>query len=73
MDELEKLKEKWPSPFVKRKDIEKFSFGIINRATIASADSRGNGIENRFYIGRKVAYPIESVLKWLKEKVETSK
>jgi len=70
MEELDKLKEKWPSPFVKRKDIGDFTCGLINKATIASLDSRGTGIEDRFCIGREVAYPIESVLTWLKKRVE---
>jgi hypothetical protein len=67
---LDKLRENWPSPSVKRKDIGKFSCGIINKNTIASLDSVGNGIKNRFRIGHEIAYSVESVIEWLKTRME---
>jgi len=46
----------WPSPFVARQQIEKFSGGILNSKSMANLDSLGRGPRGRFKVGRKVAY-----------------
>ena len=64
------LEDSWPSPFVARGQIEKFSGGLINARTLANLDSQGRGPEGRVKVGRKVAYPVKSVISWLESKLE---
>ena len=69
---LTNLANSWPSPLVARnqKQLDKFSGGILNARTLASEDSLGTGPQNRIKIGRKVAYPVESLIDWMQEKRE---
>jgi hypothetical protein len=60
----------WPSPIVARTEIEKFTGGLISEKYQANLDSAGKGPEGRIRIGRKVAYPVNAYLTWLKERSE---
>jgi len=62
------LKKSWPSTLVARSEVGRFSGGIISSRYIANLDSLGLGPEERISIGRKIAYPVESLLVWLKNK-----
>lgn len=73
MDELDKLKEKWPSPFVRRVDLEKFSCGLIKCSSMRTLDCEGTGIKGKMTINSKVAYPVDEVIAWLKNRVKRSK
>ncbi|WP_415712723.1 hypothetical protein [Maridesulfovibrio sp.] len=64
------LKKKWPSTIVARCQLSKFSGGLLHPRTMANADSAGCGPENKFSIGRKVAYPVDSVIKWMRDRYE---
>lgn len=71
MDEiLEKIKEAWKSPIVLRKDIAKFSCGLVTTRSLQTLDSRGQGIEESITINGKVAYTTDSALKWLESRVK---
>ncbi|MBM4338807.1 MAG: hypothetical protein FJ110_04625 [Deltaproteobacteria bacterium] len=59
------LAKTWPSPFVARTEVRNFSGGLIDSKTLANMDSQGAGPEGRFRIGRKIGYPVQSVIKWL--------
>jgi molybdopterin converting factor small subunit len=65
---FQNLADKWPSPFVVRDRIELFGGGMITARYIANLDSAGKGPAGRFRIGRKVAYPVEELIKWLEER-----
>ena len=69
---LDSLIDKWPSPFVARDQriLDRFSGGLLNAKTLANADSRGLGPEGKIRIGRRVAYPVESLVAWLKDRLE---
>jgi hypothetical protein len=69
MPDFTKLIRRWDSPFVARCEVDRFSGGIINPKTLANYDSLGLGPSGRFQIGRKVAYPVEEVVKWLESRV----
>ncbi len=59
-----------PSGFILRKDLSKKTGGLLHGRTMANLDSLGTGIPDRITIGnRKVAYPVESVIKYLQSKV----
>ncbi len=67
---LEQMAARWPSPIVARTEIEKFTGGLISEKYQANLDSAGKGPEGRIRIGRKVAYPVNEYLTWLKERSE---
>jgi len=68
MSNFSSLAEKWPSSFVARAQIGAFSGGILNPRTLANMDCKGTGPANRLRIGRKIAYPVESLITWLESR-----
>lgn len=67
------LARKWPSPLVARDQriLDQFSGGVLNARTLANADSAGKGPKGKIRVGRKVAYPVESLVAWLAAKIES--
>lgn len=61
----------WPSPFVARPDIEKFSGGLLNPKTMANLDCQGKG-PKRLRVGRKTIYRVADVVSWLNSRIEKS-
>lgn len=68
--DLSSLKTRWPSSIVARSKISEFSGGLISPGTLANEDSRGTGPKERFVVGRKVAYPVQSIIEWLEARVQ---
>ena len=66
--DFKKLFENWPSPFVARSEVSRFSGGILNSKTCANNDSNGTGPAGRLKIGRKVAYEKTELIKWLESR-----
>jgi len=64
------MADQWPSPFVARQEVERFTGGIVNPKYIANLDSQGKGPEDRIRVGRKIAYPVASFIAWLEERSE---
>jgi hypothetical protein len=62
------LAKKWPSAFIAREKINEFTGGLISSGYIANLDCRGEGPET-IKIGRKVCYPLEPFIEWLKSRV----
>lgn len=62
------LADKWPSAWVARQEIGRFTGGIINPRYLANLDSRGLGPAGRATIGRRVAYPVNEVITWLESR-----
>lgn len=67
-EEFALLKKNWPSTLVARSEVSRFSGGILSARYLANLDSRGIGIAERIRIGRKIAYPIDSLVRFLQEK-----
>ena len=61
----------WPSTIVARTELEKFTGGAISTKYIANLDSLGRGPSGRFRLGRRIVYPVESVISWLERRAET--
>ncbi len=62
-----------PSGWILRANLTEATGGLLHSRTEANADSQGTGIEGRISLGkRKIAYPVESVIKKLQEKCCTS-
>ena len=64
------LAAKWPSAFVARTEIEKFTGGLISEKYLANLDCGGKGPAGRIRCGRKVVYPVINFIKWLEERSE---
>jgi phage terminase Nu1 subunit (DNA packaging protein) len=65
--DLSDLATAWKSPIVPRKKVD--FFGISPR-TLANCDSKGDGIPNRFRVGRDVFYRTGDLIKWLEARSE---
>ncbi|MBN2058921.1 MAG: hypothetical protein JW882_00775 [Deltaproteobacteria bacterium] len=62
------MAEKWPSSVVARTEIERFTGGILKEKYLANLDCQGKGPEGRIRIGRKIAYPVNSVIAFLEQR-----
>ena len=58
-----------PSGYILRTKLSEKTGGLLHGRTMANLDSLGEGIPGRISIGRKVAYPVESVVEFLQAKV----
>ena len=68
MANFQSLAERWPSTFVSRDRIGEFSGGILNSRTLANLDCKGVGPAGRVRVGRKIAYPVASVISWMESR-----
>lgn len=68
--DLSALAEKWSSAFVARSEIGKFTGGLISSGYLANLDSLGLGPKGRIRVGRRVAYPVSEIVKWLEARAE---
>ena len=59
------LAASWPSGIVARSEVGRFSGGVITPSYLANQDSQAKGPRNRLRIGRKVAYPVQDLVRWL--------
>lgn len=70
---IETLAERWQGPLVLRVQdvLDEFSGkDVLNARTLANEDSLGTGPKVKLNFGRKVAYPVESLIEWMKIKLE---
>jgi hypothetical protein len=67
IQKLNTLKDKWPSSYVSRSEVHKFSGGIISGKTLANLDSQSEG-PKRIKCNGRVAYPVDSFIVWLQER-----
>jgi len=65
---LSKLIEKWPSAYVARSEVARFTGGMIQPGTLANLDSKGLGPEGKIRVARKVAYEVRAFVKWLERR-----
>jgi hypothetical protein len=70
---FKKLKDKCTKGYVFRKDLWNFTGGIIKNKTMATFDSQGRGIEEKYIVGNKTVYPIDSVIAWLENNTKRIK
>ena len=66
---IDEMADRWPSNIVARKEIGNFSGGILSPKTLANMDSKGEGPEGRFIICNQTAYPIQKIIKFMKDRV----
>ncbi len=63
---IESMAERWASSVVARKELHKFTGGLLSGRTAANLDSKGTGIPGRFTMLSQTCYPTENVVAWLK-------
>jgi hypothetical protein len=63
----EELAKAWPSSFVARQEVNRFSGGLVNPRTLANLDSLNKGPKPRIKMGRKVAYSKSGLIEWMKQ------
>lgn len=68
--DLSILLKNWPSLYVARSEVEKFSGGILKARTLSNLDSKGKGPKGRFRVGRKVVYTAVSLIEFMQERSE---
>ena len=68
--DLSVLSDSWPSPYVARSEVDRFTGGVITPRYMANLDSAGKGPEGRIKIGRKIAYKTKSLVKWIEDRAE---
>lgn len=64
---VKKMADKWPSGIVARKDIDKFTGGLISPKTMLNIDGKGEGPKERISNGNRVAYEMSVLCDWLVE------
>ena len=69
-NDLTFLAEKWPSGIVARERVGDFSGGLLNPRTLANLDSQGLGPKKRIRFGKKIAYPVDSLIEWMQERAK---
>lgn len=62
---FQSMADRWPSSFVARTEVERFTGGIISEKYLANLDSQNKGCPGRVRCGRKIAYPVSEFVKWL--------
>ena len=63
--DLSSLRLGWPSAYVARQEIRHFTGGLISEKYLANLDSQNAGPAGKIKCGRKVAYPVDEVVRWL--------
>lgn len=66
--DLEKIAADWPSPFVARSEIEKFTKGLYKARSMNTLDGSGKGIKRKIKVGSKVSYLKQDIIDWIKER-----
>lgn len=56
------------APYLSREEVSKLSGGIVNPKTLANLDCIGQGPAGAIRVGRKVAYPVEEVIRFLEDR-----
>jgi hypothetical protein len=62
---FQSMAERWPSAWVARTEIDRFTGGVIKEKYLANLDSAGKGPAGRVRSGRKICYPVAELIAWL--------
>lgn len=67
---LDDLKNEWKSKIIAREKLSEFTGGVLNSRHIANLDSAGRGIPGKMRCGKKIYYPIENVIAFIKSRTK---
>lgn len=62
------MADRWPSSWIARTEVRSFTGGILTEKYLANLDSAGLGPAGRIRIGRKIAYPVNELVRWLESR-----
>lgn len=62
------MESRWPSPWIARTEIGRFTGGMISEKYLANLDSAGKGPTGRVRCGRKVVYRVAELVAWLERR-----
>ena len=62
------MAKKWPSSMVARSETKNITGGIMSEKYISNLDSAGLGPAGAIRCGKKVCYPVESLIAWLESR-----
>ena len=68
-DICQKIIESNPYGFILRPDLKEKTGGLLNGSYHKNLDCIGKGIKNRFRVGNTTAYPIDSIIEFVKDKI----
>lgn len=71
--DFSKLHDLNPLGYILRENLEQATFGMINGRSIATKESRGQVIKNKFKIGHKVVYPVKDIIDFLEQQYKPCK
>lgn len=66
---LEKLKERWPSAWVARKQVGEFTGGLVAVGSMRNHDCYGTG-PRRFLLKGRVGYQVDDLIEWLSHHIK---
>ena len=61
---------RWSAGYIVRDQIAEFTGGAYSSRYFANLDSRREGVQNSFKVGRRQCYPIESLVNFLISRLE---
>ncbi len=67
---FQEMSAKWPSALVARSEIKTFTGGALSGGHLANEDSRGSGPGERVLVGKRVCYPVRSLVAWLEQRAK---
>lgn len=62
--------ERWPTSFIPRREVPKFTGGLLSSGYLANCDCAGDGPKGAFNIGRQKVYPVDAFCDWLIARIE---
>ncbi len=66
-DYFDQLAMKWPSAWVARKEVARFTGGVLSGKTLANLTSKGESVPVAIRVGNKVAYDVVELIDWLRQ------
>ena len=69
-DVFQEMSARWPSAVVARVEVGRFTGGLMSSKYMANLDSAGLGPKGRITCGRKVGYPVNDLVAWLRARSE---
>lgn len=70
IETIRAMKKRSTSSIIPRTKVPEFTNGLFSVGHLANCDSRGEGPEGGFRIGRQKCYPVDALVEWLIKRVE---
>jgi len=65
-DRFDQLAERWPSPFVARAEVRRFTGGILSGKSLANMQAKGEAVPPAFRCGGKAVYEVAHLVEFLR-------